>query len=176
MIVRKSATSTRSLKRGVSSRWSVGVHERSPAHSAGAFPGGSYRSHRRQAAGGIRAFTLVELLVVIAIIGILVGLLLPAVQSAREAARRTQCLNHLKQIGLACHNFFESNGYFPGYAGEIPPDDVTLPDGVEENDDWRGANWMVQSMPFMEDSPLAEIVKDFGTSEDAILFSSPYAL
>src|SRR5881398_1412639 len=67
-----------------------------------------------------RGFTLIELLVVIAIIAVLIALLLPAVQAAREAARRAQCVNNLKQIGLALHNYNQSNDVIPPTAVNVP--------------------------------------------------------
>ncbi|MBC7351701.1 MAG: DUF1559 domain-containing protein [Thermogutta sp.] len=84
---------------------------------------------------GRSAFTLVELLVVIAIIGILVALLLPAVQAAREAARRSQCVNNIKQLALACHNFHEQ------YA--------ELPYG-RKYDAWDSYTWTELILPFIE--------------------------
>ena len=90
-----------------------------------------------------RAFTLVELLVVIAIIGTLVGLLLPAVQAAREAARRCSCMNNTTQLGLALHNHEFHTGHFP--AG------VTNPDGPIRNEAvGQHVSWTVQVLPYME--------------------------
>jgi len=98
----------------------------------------------RKRGGGLRGFTLVELLVVIAIIGILVSLLLPAVQSAREAARRMECSNKLKQLALALHHFHESRGRFP--AGAVVADDSCTPAPTTE----RGPPWTVSILPYLE--------------------------
>ncbi|MBU0716915.1 MAG: DUF1559 domain-containing protein, partial [Planctomycetes bacterium] len=89
-------------------------------------------------------FTLVELLVVIAIIGILVALLLPAVQAAREAARRMECSNNLKQIGLALHNYHSTHACFP--AGTIIDYTNTEHCGA----DCRGTSFYIPLLPFFE--------------------------
>jgi prepilin-type N-terminal cleavage/methylation domain-containing protein/prepilin-type processing-associated H-X9-DG protein len=108
---------------------------------------------------GRQGFTLIELLVVIAIIAILIALLLPAVQAAREAARRSQCVNNLKQIGLALHNYHDSmNTFPPGYVSAI---DRTVLDACNTDRENRhgvdlGTGWAWGSMilPFLEQQPL----------------------
>jgi prepilin-type N-terminal cleavage/methylation domain-containing protein len=102
-----------------------------------------------------RGFTLVELLVVIAIIGVLVALLLPAVQAAREAARRSQCSNNFKQLGLAMHNYHDTLGTFP--PGVLSP-------GLNANFNpiaTSGQSFLIPLLPFMEQKPLYDQVQPF---------------
>ena len=106
-----------------------------------------YWSKKNRGADG---FTLVELLVVIAIIGILVALLLPAVQAAREAARRLHCMNNLRQIGLAVHNYYTSQGDAPI---SIAPGN--LPNyGPLKSPEGNGIGWIVRVLPQMEQQSL----------------------
>ena len=97
--------------------------------------------------GNSKAFTLVELLVVIAIIGILIALLLPAVQAAREAARRMQCTNGLKQLGLALHNYHDSCKSFPSVGG----------DGGVNNVCGHWVSIYVRLLPYIEQSARADL-------------------
>ena len=98
----------------------------------------------------LHGFTLVELLVVITIIGILIALLLPAVQAAREAARRMQCSNNVKQIGLAIHNYHAMLNAFPIGAREGPY--LSSP----RNHGRTGTNWKASILAFLEQTPLTE--------------------
>src|SRR4051794_19014394 len=116
-------------------------HELAPRRTRGARA--DWRRDESCARARATGFTLVELLVVIAIIGVLVALLLPAIQAAREAARRSQCTNNLKQIGLGMLNFENTRKYFP--PGEAKPPGVPVSGAVA----WSG--WF---LPFIEENNL----------------------
>jgi prepilin-type N-terminal cleavage/methylation domain-containing protein/prepilin-type processing-associated H-X9-DG protein len=111
-----------------------------------------FADHRRSAGG----FTLVELLVVIAIIGILIALLLPAVQAAREAARRTECLNNLRQHALALLNYESARKMFPhGRTNIVPTDDSkhTVPDRTLSKS--TDHSWVIHALPYAEEQSIA---------------------
>lgn len=113
-----------------------------------------------------RAFTLIELLVVIAIIAILIALLLPAVQQARESARRTQCKNNLKQLGLALHNYHDVFGTFPlnelartGNPDGGPYDDPPMTPAQPV----PTLGWLARLLPYIEQAPLYASINQSGT-------------
>src|SRR5687767_9775604 len=112
--------------------------------------GGGFMNFARLNSPSSRGFTLVELLVVIAIIGILVALLLPAVQAAREAARRSSCQNNAKQIGLALHSYHSTYGCLPpGWWG------FERSTGRPDAEGTPGWGWASTILPFVEQANLA---------------------
>ena len=106
-----------------------------------------------------RGFTLVELLVVIAIIGILIALLLPAVQAAREAARRMQCANNFKQIGIAAHSYHNAVGSFPmGIAMWDNPSNCSAPSNPKHGY-YPGFSWSTFLLPYMEQNQIYDQIQ-----------------
>jgi prepilin-type N-terminal cleavage/methylation domain-containing protein len=134
-------------------------------HSIFSFEGGNTMERKRK-----RGFTLVELLVVIAIIGVLVALLLPAVQAAREAARRNSCLNNIKQMCLGLNNYESARLFFPtastapfiGQTGNPVTNISTTPNNCTGGAlaDGDGYSWLVQILPYMEQQPLYNRIRD----------------
>ena len=112
-----------------------------------------YRNVKLGGWGNVRAFTLVELLVVIAIIGILIALLLPAVQAAREAARRMQCTNNLKQMALATHTYHDAYQSLPASMSQC---------GGMRWDNYSGVSATVSLLPYIEQTARYDAIRQYG--------------
>src|SRR4051812_12978255 len=138
------------------------IRGRSSYTMGGANPG----IHRAACGGRGRGFTLIELLVVIAIIAVLIALLLPAVQAARESARRMQCTNNLKQLGLALHNFHDVNKVFPA------ADDELLNSPVTGSNAWK-VSWMTHILPYIEQQALFQTYRFDRTWDDTTTNAVP---
>lgn len=123
-----------------------------------------------------RGFTLIELLVVIAIIAVLLALLLPAVQQAREAARRTQCKNNLKQMGLALHNYHDSHKTFPpGVVSLLANPSWVMPPGActaAPIDLGPGWSFFTRMLPYLEECNFYNTI-DFDQPLDAMVNAAP---
>ncbi|RMG41841.1 MAG: DUF1559 domain-containing protein, partial [Planctomycetota bacterium] len=145
------------MTRRVAQRRSAPVSSSRPEHTVRTCDGGPSRVHRGD------GFTVVELVVTLGVIGLLVALLLPAVQQAREAARRTTCENHLKQIAAALHAYHATYGSFPPGAVARAPlvpvpvcaTGVTLPGAdlwqeARSGEGWQGTSWMVLVLPLLD--------------------------
>lgn len=114
----------------------------------------------------VRGFTLVELLVVIAIVGILIGMLLPAVQQVREAARRTTCMNNMRQLALACLNYESARMHFPTAGAET----LAFYDTSEEygaRHGYENLGWAFQVLPFIEQGNLEKLRRTDGYQDGA---------